>query len=322
MSGVPTIDEKSDFGKIHMYKSWYDRLFEYNKAQLLLDLCREQGYDVCIKELDNIGKGNNLKDAIELHDAELKYHTEIAINNELGIKYDDALLLQIYCNIGNDKFSDYSDKEGVVKDKLNRKLNYLGIFSNELINNQTLKEILMNDEIFEGCVRSLPLYYKEESIKDKQIDEFTNGLAFIEKDNRVFKRIELLKWIETKLTIKRFEVHNISLNEEQQKNFVEELRTKTDLLPALIDHRVTTLSQINKRITTKLDNLTSLDRIQKSVADIYNMFDQIILYDATIKKKKTNKIQIKHTIYKNFRFCNNYHKTFIKYLNSEHVFII
>jgi 5'(3')-deoxyribonucleotidase len=95
-------------------------------------------------------------------------------------------------------------------------------------------------------------------------------------------------------------------------------------LPALIDYRVTTLSQVNKRIAAKLNNLSSQDRIQKFVADIYNMFDRLIMYDTVTKNHMISGKQKWITDYKNFIVNNSillYHKNFMRKLNCDHLFI-
>lgn len=52
--------------------------------------------------------------------------------------------------------------------------------------------------------------------------EFIPGLTFIEKDNEIFKRLELLNWIKTKLEIKRFDANKILLMDDETIKFVIE----------------------------------------------------------------------------------------------------
>lgn len=75
------------------------------------------------------------------------------------------------------------------------------------------------------------------------------------------------------------------------------MKKLTNLLPALIDYRVTTKSQLDKRIESKLDNLKSLDRIQKFVADIYNIFDEIIIYKDNDVYSRINGKNVKYKKY-------------------------
>jgi hypothetical protein len=321
-----TIDEHAIFGKVHMFKSWYDRLFAANKAQLLLDLCREQGYTVTINELTDITPQASLKNAITLHREELRMHTIVTASQSLEIELNDCLLLNMYNNIGNPeyKFSDFINHQANMKDKFNAKIKYLSIFKEEIVDDKILASIVLNDDIFEGCVRSLPLYYKGDDANDSQIKDLDKGLAFIEKDNRIPKRLKLLRWIEKFLGFNRFEIDKIELDDEKRKLFVTEVNKLTDLLPGIIDYRVTTIKQLNSRILAKLANLTSNDRVLKFIADVYNMFDDVILYDISITKPRIDGKQMCITTYINFAKNDEIikcHNKFNGKLNSDYHFI-
>ena len=43
---INEINENSLFGRTHLYASWYNKLFSYNKSQLFEQLCKEQGYTI------------------------------------------------------------------------------------------------------------------------------------------------------------------------------------------------------------------------------------------------------------------------------------
>lgn len=150
--------------------------------------------------------------------------------------------------------------------------------------------------------------------------EYIKGSIFIEKDIRIFKRIELLNWIEKKLNIKRFEINRIQLNDNQINEFIQELSKLTDLLPSIIIFKVTNLNQIKDRVAAKLNKLTKLDQIQKFVADLYNRYDDIISYKTIVKKKRINKKQIMLTNYANFELNKsiiNHHNKFINKIGSD-----
>jgi len=153
--------------------------------------------------------------------------------------------------------------------------------------------------------------------------DFENGLAFIEKDNRVFKRLKLLKWIENYFAINRFEVNKIHVTDNSEKLFVTELKKLEDLLPAIINYQVTNLAQIKSRIASKLDSLISKDRILKFVADLYNMFDDIILYDVISNRTQIKGKRILETIYNNFKInitVMDCHKKFMSKLTTDYKF--
>ena len=375
------IDDESIFGKVHMFKTWYDKLFNFNKCQLLFSLLKEQGYDINIIPLNDenqemrklnqqlINKTNDktynkilikknildqeiiiidimhakletdkqkleklvqikkelLKEMNQLREKDIELskkaddyklvykneqnlHTK-AVLNELS----DFDIINIYANIGNSEntFADYQNHKNILEEKIDNRLRYLGIFQSTLKQNPELKEIIIDDNIFEGCVKSLLLFLDNEDIKNNKIDDFLDGLPMIEKDNRIFKRLELLEWIENKLGIKRFCIQDIQLTIDNGKKFVNELREQKDLLTSLED---STLSSKNiwTRVTKKLDKLTTLDRIQKFVSDIYNtFFDNLISYNSKrIQYRNNNKMKEK-LIYQDFQL----NATNLEYIN-------
>lgn len=297
------IDEESIFGEVHMFKTWYDRLFSYNKSQLFVDLCREQGYQVKYCKLENIDKDKEVVDSIKLYNKEQVKHTKLFLHNKNCILLDEFELLKIYMEIGdnNNKFADYKARESILQEELKQRLNFVGVFKSQLDKDPMLAQIIYDKQIFEGCVKSLPLYFKEEKIDNKQMAEFSNGIAFIEKENRLYKRLKLLKWIETELGIERFDVASIELNSEQANLFVSSLKEQKDLLPSLLDNTIGSKKRMEERITSKLSNLTTVDRIQKLVADLYNRFDDIITYEVHNLQKRIKGKNVYRTIYLKFQ---------------------
>ena len=295
------IDENCIFGKIHLFKSWYDRLFDYNKSQLLFSLCEEQGYIIKECVLDGIKKSGIMDDSMELYENELKNHTLKYFNKKYGAEIDKLEDIKDCTK----QFSSYKSHVNVIEVEIKNRLNYLGVYEHTAIKDPLLKEIVLNKKIFDGCVKSLPLYYSKKDIKHNRISEFTEGLAFIEKDNRVWKRVELLAWIERMLKIDRFDVHKINTTVDEIKNFVKKIQMRSDILCGLIDYRVCNKKQVKKRYEGKIKKITSNDRLCKFVADVYNMFDDIISYD--IKRKQYRcKGKMKATIiYLDFKINKN-----------------
>lgn len=244
----------------------------------------------------------------------------ISINNILNeIKFE--LIALIKNNSKQTNVIPYIDiLENDIVNNYDSKITYLKTSEDELSEDKQLYDIINDKNIFNGCVKSLLLYYNDDYINKNDFMEYIRESVFIEKDCRIFKRTELLRWIEKKLNIKRFEVNKIQLNDEEISNFVDELNKLTDLLPSIIDPRTTTLDQVTKSANYKLSILTKLDRIQKFIANLYNMYDDIISYDTKIKKIYVNKIQKKLTIYTNFQIKEstiNYHKKFIDKIGSD-----
>ena len=375
------IDDESVFGKVHMFKTWYDKLFNFNKCQLLFSLFKEQGYDINIiplneenpdikkinwkligktndkefnkiliknnkldqqiikidimhtkleydkqkleklyetknelsKELDGLRKkdielSNESDNYQKVYSVEQNLHTR-AVLNELS----DLDVINIYANIGysENTFADYQNHKKILEEKIDNRLRYLGIFQSTLKQNPELKEIIIDDNIFEDCVRSSLLFCSSEDIKNNKIDDFLDGLPMIEKDNRIFQRLELLEWIENKLGIKRFDVHRIQLTSDTINKFVNELREQRDLLLCLEENN-RSAKNILIRINKKLDTLTTLDRIQKFVSDIYNaFFDNLINYSSKKFQYREKNKKIGYLIYLDFQL----NATNIEYIN-------
>jgi hypothetical protein len=148
------------------------------------------------------------------------------------------------------------------------------------------------------------------------MNQFLDGIPHIEKDVRWPKRIKLLSWIENYLGIDRFHVNDIKLDDDASQRFITELRKQDDLLSSLLSINIRGKQRVINDINRKLKNVTSGDRIQKFVADIYNIFDKkLILYEQDRKINDKNK---KVTYYFNFAIhkkCLSYHKKFFKLKN-------
>lgn len=189
----------------------------------------------------------------------------------------------------------------------------------ELSQDNILAVIVNDDEIFKGCINALPLYCNK-NIMESCVISLESVVCF-NKDNRIRARIELLNWIENYFAITRFEIDKISITDHDINLFVIELKKLKNLLPAIVDSQVTALKRVNDRAYKKLNHLVRKDRIQKFIADIYNMFDKIILFDIIIKQPTINGKKMCLTFYDNFRYNDvtlDYHKKFISKLSGKY----
>jgi hypothetical protein len=312
------IDNESIFADVHMFKTWYDKLFDSNKSQLLLDLCREQGYTVEIKELENIEETEGLSNAKKDAENEENKFSMLHMQEKFDLKLEDQNMINIYMEIGETKkkFAPYINYKDNIAEQIEQRMNTLGVFQQDVLDDDELIKIIFKKDVFEGCARSLPLHYSEKTCIEKQMNQFLDGIPHIEKDVRWPKRIKLLSWIENYLGIDRFHVNDIKLDDDASQRFITELRKQDDLLSSLLSINIRGKQRVINDINRKLKNVTSGDRIQKFVADIYNIFDKkLILYEQDRKINDKNK---KVTYYFNFAIhkkCLSYHKKFFKLKN-------
>jgi hypothetical protein len=198
------------------------------------------------------------------------------------------------------------------EEQIDHNLKYIGAPKENIKNDELLKDIVSNDDIFTGCVKSYPLYCDED-----EVNMYVSRNKDIINDNRFTKRLKLLKYIEEYFNIERFHVHDIQLDDNAWHLFVTELKKQENLLPSIINSEIRGKQQINKGLNTKFKNITSSDRVLKFIADLYNKFDNIISYE---EKRKQFKINDNETTrikkYHNFNIDNvvmSYHKKFMEY---------
>lgn len=246
----------------------------------------------------------------------------------------DALVLKLYLNIGEKKnnseedyakttYADFVISHQSYSESHKQRLEYLCAIKDDLVKDVILRNIICNDKIFRGCVRSLPLYSSGGTDSVQRI-AFDYGMRLIEKDNRDIKRLALIKLIEDYLKIGRFQVSKIEISVDDIPKFVAMLKEHNDLLPSIVHSGTTNSAEIKKRIDIKLNNITAIDKAQKFMADIYNLFDDIIVNDCVITRPVINKRKLYITTYANFHINNdtkNYHKKFIDKLTCEYEFI-
>lgn len=273
------INENSLFGKIHLYASWYRRLFNYNKSQLFIQLCKNQGYLIKKKSYVKDGTKANFENVKEIILEEVVKQTEKIIMND-DTKTDDLI--------------DIENRKEIIKEDLKSRMKILRIDELCLIDNEELRDIVKNTDRFNRCIKSIILYYTKENVDNKAMTDFAKNFSFIEKSGRLFKIITIIQWLEKALGVNRFEFAKIKVDDIDVlvKNMLKEL----DMFQWLIQSSSGLVRKDN--IEKRIKKLTTECKIIKFCADIINQFDNFYTYETKRKGRD------KHYVYMDFK-CND-----------------
>jgi Origin of replication binding protein/Primase C terminal 2 (PriCT-2) len=289
------INENSLFGQIHLYASWYRRLFNYNKGQLFEQLCREQGYDITkiVFDLDDEPSSfvNIKKKIVE----EIMDQTEKIITND---------------NKNGDDLINVANRKEIINESLKSRKKILNVTDIDLMNDAKLREIVKDEDRFNKCVKSIMLYYSKEIIDKKELDEYANNFSFIEKSKRLFKLLSIIEWLEDELGVSRFNI--IELEIENTEQLIKKMKKQIDMFQYL---SIST-SRPNRidEILSRINKLQSDDKVKKFFMEIINQFDKFYNW----KSKRIGKKRI--LTYVDFEFNNNIvidHSKIINCLNMD-----
>lgn len=198
------------------------------------------------------------------------------------------------------KKSDKTNKIVLLKQKL-LKENDLGT-----INNNSLRNIVNNTNKLDKCLNSIVLYINKES--QNEISNY-----FVGKSSRQSKILIIIKWLEDELEISRFDFVDLEIN--KPKYLVKKMIKRIDKFRWL-SHKTARGAQ-KKEIISRINKLTSEDRVKKFCMDVMNNFDDFYSYKIGRKGKK------RVTTYFDFKFNNdtvNNHIRIINYLNVDSQF--
>ena len=278
-------NHSSLFTDIHLHLCWYKKLFNYNKAQLFLKLCEEQGYLVNEKHFEEDKSAVKFKYVTEKFDAETYQQ-----------------FMTIVFNVTND--TDYliklEDRHNHLFRKLDMRLNQLGWQIEEIEEEPDKLRVISDDKVFQKYVKT-QLLLKDPKSSREDIESFMKSYPEVEKDKLIYKQLDLISWLEQELRIKRFEVDKINLSETEIKRLHENLTKNITKMYCL--QKCNGKKQINNNTIKLIAKLLTNDKIQKLLADCYNLFGDHIDY----KTKRIIKDNIKITTYIKFlRIEKNY----------------
>lgn len=271
--GEITLDSSKIFSKIHLYRTYYDRLFANNKSQLFVEFSKEQGYDIEFKSMNkDISKA--------VYDRS---------NDEMVKEFADMLERSI---LGEDMKDDYKylnpkHVKGQIESIKERRMEILNVDIEDAYKDTNLVRIISDSKVFDAVMRSLPLFMTEEYLNEKKLDKYYHNFPEIEKNNKVHDRLTLIRWLENKLGIKRFKINDIVLDDNGVMDFKKTLLKEHHLLMCLPLPNGQTLAK--KKILKRIENLKDKDQVQKFVAECYNSFDDFIEYKS--KKSQIKNVQ-------------------------------
>ena len=289
------INENSIFGRIHLYVSWYKKLYSYNKSKLFIQLCMEQGYTI---KSCSFGKDSTKTKLISV---KKRLHRDcLRINNNI--------ILQEDIEDDDDALIKYSDVEEAANESLKSRMSLLRVTRVDLINDDHLRGIVIDERRFNNCISSIILYFTKEACQNKELESYARNFAFIEKSTSRFKLLKIIEWLEDKLDIDRFKIGGLEMDLKRLNLIKAEMIVNIHLFQA-IGCTNGEASRINE-ITTRINNIESIDRLQKFFAEIINKFDKIYpFYKKRVGKEKTS-------VYVNFIIDQEIIKNHIKIINQ------
>lgn len=311
--GKVVIRKDHIFSKMFHYRSWYNRLFSYDKMQLLSKLGEEAGYEVEFKFLPD---ETAVIEKQEMDDAEKE---QIAKMKEDGIKpprkqrgqktHLDPLLKGVGRAVNSEKHKIVDiamrimSKENVddvdpvlIKHISEVMINRINAIDNEPISIPTL----VNDKAF--------TLFIERKYLNKSRDEFNAiAIALQNKEipimanyNVLVKKIRAIESIEDIIGIdERFDIEAINddINIFETKS---KLLKQVPLLIYLFDG-IESKKRLQSRMKNKINNIDELHQLKKFVADCYNAFGDVILFDTEKLDNIINGKRDRSMIYSNFR---------------------
>jgi hypothetical protein len=264
--GNVEIDKDNVFASIHYYKTWYDKLFSYDKIQLVKHLAIEAGYEYSEKTLEITLQENNKNKMIP--DAINNYKDKI---DEICQKILDG--------------EDISDKDKRMGDNVCENLLAKHRYLKGLnISVERMNELLRDDQKFIAFKSQKFLAMNRDEFNKEVIKINNSDIPQISQDSSIVKRIRAIEFMEDALNIKRFDIHKIE-EKCRRKKYIENTKGKLskgiDNLIVFYDDQRYTRSK--KVIEKQLEKVKTPNDLQKWVADRYNKFGDIIGY---IRKHK------------------------------------
>jgi len=313
------IDYNRIFTKIHMFYSWLNRCFGFDKAPMFLKLCEEQGYSITFKKLEyeppktikrtipNFNRSikkicDGIIDDMSKQDIIIKDEKEIDdINKKTKLdspKIKTIKLDSIESRISNDTF-----------DKIEKRIIKFKVTKQKLKRDPMLAKIIKDDKEYHQFIKGLSLFYSDEKlgkIKDNQKDD---DFDLIAKNDKFLDKIQVLKQIEKIYGInERFKGVPKIANDDVD-------RIRNDLLMIMSELIILEEYKRSKQIkidcyTNKVNKITSVDQALKFLANSYDGWNKFMIYDfERIRTNGEDKYR-----YINFRLNNKLMKIYAKYL--------
>lgn len=290
----PDINEKDIIMQMHLLNSWYEKIFNCNKSQLFLSLCKEQGYDI---------------EYSELVVNEIAEFTTKEVNDEVK----EEIIQE------NKDYVEGKPMSDIINEKMGSRMAYLGITKEALQENteemKILREIIYDDDVMKRCVKSKILYESKEKINERIMSKYKDRetideWAFVNKEIFNPTSILTLEKVENIAGIERFDIDNVKYDET----------TKDKLKEISEELGYTLYGKISKkrndtRMNKKFEMICDINGIKDVLCDLYNKYDHIVIKESIVAKydgKMTR--QPKYSINKDILMR---HKMFIEMIKTK-----
>lgn len=259
-----TVNEKSRFFNEYSLNLWYEALFERNKSQAFISLCKYYGYSVSHKNLTKNEKAEEDNEKIQINSNTLmiekctKY-----INNELAEDDDDFI---------------------IISEKCDQKMILLKTTKSKVKENKRIFDLVVNDDLFKACMKS-NILFQDNDIINKRFENF-DIYNIIDINAKNPATMALILYIEKLTNIKRF---NVDAIDEKYNDIISEYVKNNK---SLVANALYGFSNISKKLKE--------ERIDKKIGgkitgkflliDLYNQYADI--FEKKIIDKKTKKTDL------------------------------
>ncbi len=263
--------------KIHYLKTWYDQLFYKNKIEIIKIIAIEYGYK--INEQDWVlPKDFILKDKLNLNREEIvNVCKKIYKNEEIDNKY---------------KFYYENLKEQIkARESYYIKISFIDNITSDIndennIKTDSLDELICDEEKFNNWLNKRYLYMDKKEFDMVVIKINNKEFLHTIKDNNIILKIKSCFWLEEQLKFQRFKIDEIKC---ENLEIVKKLfNDNIDNLFVFFKNNASK-ERIYIMIKSKINDLNSLNLLQKFIVDCYNSISndifKIKLTKKYIKKK-------------------------------------
>jgi hypothetical protein len=260
IKGKAKFNDQNFLTEIHYLKTWYDQLFHRNKIDIIKLVAKEYGY--VIKEEDWVQSDMKLTNSFK---KELKLNKEELIEVSKKIYKNEAV---------DNKYKFYIDN---IKETNKMRERYLKM------NNEELNvDLICDQEKFVNHIYKKYLDLNKEQFLKAKIDFNNLDLIQVIKDNDLLNKIDTCFWFEEQLNIVRYDVNNIKCDDlDKMKKLISDNIWKFYYIYMGNESKGRTILHLK----IKIDKITSLNRLQKFIADCYNNIAEGVIKITTNRKR-------------------------------------
>lgn len=272
-SGIKTFNLNSIMTEIHYIKTWYDMLFNNNKIEIV-KLIAEKSYGYKINE--------------KTWNPEEKY--EFGNPN----KIDKNEIIEVNIKILENNIKEIPEKYNNCVDNLKEQIILRGRYLKDISDSELLKKLTSDDKAFKNYIYKKYLDFNESEFQKKLVELNNKDVMAIIKSDDLINKISSMFWLEKTINIKRFDVSNIKINKlEDIKGLLNSNTVKLYWFFTTSESKNKTI----KNIKNKIINISTLNLLQKFVADCYNAISEDVIKVSKKRVKKINILNIQFIIF-------------------------